>query len=179
MTPLRRALLVAGVGAVAVAGGATAHLWRLGYFTRDLQPDAGALILAAQYPGLDGRSYSLATLKGRLLIVNFWATWCAPCREEIPLFVRLQRELAPKNIQFVGISIDQADKVADFAREFSINYPLVIAGMDAVELSRRAGNQAGVLPYTVIIGRDGRLAERLVGGISEARLREVLEQQPN
>lgn len=172
---MRRALLATGVGALALAGGASVQLWRLGHFDREPEPDAGALILAAQYSGLDGAPYSLAPLRGRLLVINYWATWCAPCREEIPLFVRIQQEMAAKSVQFIGISIDQADKVQTFAKEFSVNYPLVIAGLEAVELSRKAGNKAAVLPYTVIIGRDGRLAESLMGALSEQRLRTVLQ----
>jgi peroxiredoxin len=77
-------------------------------------------------------------------------------------------------VQFIGIAVDQADRVRDFAREFGINYPLLIAGIDAVELSRRAGNKAGVLPYTLVLDRSGKIVASLAGGISEARMREQL-----
>ena len=77
-------------------------------------------------------------------------------------------------MQFIGIAVDQADRVRDFAREFGVNYPLLIAGIDAVELSRRAGNKAGVLPYTLVLDRSGKIVAGLAGGISEARMREQL-----
>jgi thiol-disulfide isomerase/thioredoxin len=174
MTPIRRALLMAGVGGVAAAAGYFANAWRLGVAGPAAEGDVPTAILGSTLLTLDGKPQTLAGLRGRVLVINYWATWCAPCREEIPLFVRLQQEYATKNVQFVGIAVDQADKVRDFAKEFKINYPLLIAGLDAVELSRKAGNKAGVLPYTLVLDRSGKIAASLVGGISEARMREQL-----
>ena len=108
-------------------------------------------------------------------MVNFWATWCAPCREEIPGFVRLQERHGGRGLQFVGIAIDQPDKVADFAREFSINYPLLIGGVESLDLLREAGNRQAVLPYTVVIDRQGKVASRQPGGLKEARLEELVK----
>lgn len=136
---------------------------------------AAAAILEGPLQTLDGATQNLSRFRGRVLVINYWATWCAPCREEIPLFVRLQQEYGGKGVQFVGIAIDQPDKVREFAREFRINYPLLIAGMDAMELSRKAGNKAGVLPYTLVLGRQGNIAASLVGGITEARMRAQLD----
>ena len=171
MTPARRRLLFAGVGTAAVAAGfLLAGKRRSG----GPQPDAAAAVLGAALTDLDGRARTLKDYQGKVLIINYWATWCAPCREEIPLFVRLQQEYAPKNVQFVGVSIDQADKVREFAREFGINYPLLIGGIDAVEQSRKAGNQAGVLPFTLLIRSDGGIAASLIGSITEERLRQQL-----
>ena len=174
MTPVRRALLMAGIGSAAVATGYLAHLWRIGAVGPPPTEDVAAMILSSTLHNLDGAPQTLAGLRGRILVINYWATWCAPCREEIPLFVRLQQEYAAQNVQFVGIAVDQADKVRSFAEEFKINYPLLIAGIDAVELSRKAGNKAGVLPYTLVLDRSGKIAASLVGGISEARMRAQL-----
>ena len=174
MTPTRRALLVAGIGGLAASAGYVAHLARLGRFGNAPTADVAEAILASRFTGLDGTPQSLAVFRGNVLVVNYWATWCAPCREEIPMFVRLQREYAAKGLQFVGIAVDQVDKVREFAKEFVINYPLLIAGLEAVELSRRAGNKAGVLPYTLVMDRQGRIAASLVGGITEERMRSTL-----
>jgi len=175
VTPVRRALLMAGIGGVAAAAGYFANAWRIGALgPAKEEGDIAAAILGSTLHTLDGAAQTLAGLRGKILVINYWATWCAPCREEIPLFVRLQQELATKGVQFVGIAVDQADKVRDFAEEFKINYPLLIAGIDAVELSRRAGNKAGVLPYTLVLDRTGKIAASLVGGISEARIRAQL-----
>lgn len=175
MIPARRALLVAGIGGVAAAAGYFANAWRIGAVgSAARQSNVAAAILGSTLQTLDGKPQALDTWRGRVLAINYWATWCAPCREEIPLFVRLQQEYAGKGLQFIGIAIDQPDKVRDFAREFKINYPLLIAGLDAVELSRQAGNKAGVLPYTLLLDRSGNIAASLVGTLSEARLREHL-----
>lgn len=175
MTPLRRTLLLAGVGGLAAAAGYAAHLFRIGGFGGESSPELGRKILESRVTGLDGTPASLTAYRGRILVVNYWATWCAPCREEIPMFVRLQQEYAAKNVQFVGISIDQVDKVREFAKEFKVDYPLVIGGIDAMDLSREAGNKAGVLPYTLVIDPADRIVAHLVGGITEARMRATLQ----
>lgn len=174
MTPLRRNLLVAGIGGLAAVAGIVTHLARLGRLGGSAAPGIGETILTSRLSGLDGAPRTLTEFRGRILVVNYWATWCAPCREEIPMFVRLQDEFAGKSVQFVGIAIDQVDKVMEFAREIKISYPLMIGGMDALDLSRQAGNTAGVLPYTLVLGRDGQIAASLVGGLTEQRMREVL-----
>lgn len=174
MTPLRRAVLAAGVGGFAAAAGYAVHLWRIGGLGAAPDVDVAAAILGSRLQTLEGLPQTLDRFRGQVLVINYWATWCAPCREEIPVFVRLQREYGAKGMQFIGIAVDQADNVRDFAREFGVNYPLLIAGIDAVELSRRAGNKAGVLPYTLVLDRSGKIVAGLAGGISEARMREQL-----
>lgn len=175
MSPLRRTFLLAGVGGLAAAAGYGTHLFRIGGFGDGPSPELGRKILESRVTGLDGASASLTAYRGRILVVNYWATWCAPCREEIPMFVRLQREYGPKNVQFVGIAIDQAGKVREFAKEFNVDYPLVIGGIDAMDLSREAGNKAGVLPYTLLIDPSGKIVATLLGGISEVRMRGALQ----
>lgn len=176
MRPLRRALLAAAVGGVAAAAGYAAHLWRIGGIAARPADDAARAILESRLATLDGTMRTLgAEYRGRILVINYWATWCAPCREEIPMFVRLQRELSGNGVQFIGIAVDQADKVRDFSKEFGINYPLFIGGIDAIELSRKAGNRAGVLPYTLVLDRSGVIRASLVGELNEARVRGELQ----
>jgi peroxiredoxin len=91
------------------------------------------------------------------------------------VFVRMQERYGSRGLQFVGIAIDQPDKVAAFAGEFRINYPLLLAGVETLELLRQAGNRAGVLPYTLIIDRKGNLVSREPGGIKESRLERLVE----
>lgn len=167
---------MAGLGFSALAAGALVQGWRLGWFSNPEDEAVNTLLRGPYGPYADpaGEPLALDNLQGKVLVVNYWATWCAPCREEIPLFVRIQGEFADKSVQFVGISIDQPDKIREFAQEFKINYPLAVAGIEAIETSRRIGNKAGVLPYTVIINRSGRVAARMLGAISETRLRQAL-----
>ena len=163
--------LFAAVATVSAAGGAAYHWWSRS--TPDESPGSTAIaerVITARLTDLKGGPATLERWRGRVLVVNFWATWCAPCREEIPVFVRLQERHGGRGLQFVGIALDQPDKVAEFAHEFRINYPLLMGGLDTMELLRHAGNRAGVLPYTLIIDRRGNLVSREPGGIKEARL---------
>jgi thiol-disulfide isomerase/thioredoxin len=132
-------------------------------------------VLGARVTDVRGATLSLEQWRGRVLVINYWATWCAPCREEIPAFVRLQERYGSRGLQFIGIAIDQPDKVAEFASEFRINYPLMLGGVETIELLRRAGNRAGVLPYTLVIDRKGNLVSREQGGLKEARLEGIIQ----
>jgi len=173
VTRARTYALLAAVAVVSAAAGAAYHLWSKG------SPDgSGAVaerVYAARLPDLEGTPQPLEQWRGRVLVVNFWATWCAPCREEIPGFVRLQARHGTRGLQFVGIAIDQPDKVAEFAREFGINYPLLVGQLDTLELLRQAGNRAGVLPYTLVLDRRGQVVSREPGGLKEARLEGLIQ----
>ena len=136
----------------------------------------GAPLLAIALPDTDGKEQPLGQWKGKVLVVNFWATWCAPCREEMPEFVRVQAEFAPKGLQFVGIAVDQADKVQQFAAEIKLNYPALIGGYGAMELSKTLGNNLMALPFTVILDRSGKVAHTQLGPLREERLRAIVAQ---
>jgi thiol-disulfide isomerase/thioredoxin len=137
--------------------------------------DASAL-LAIALPDSNGREQALGQWKGKVLVVNFWATWCAPCREEMPEFIRAQTELGGKGLQFVGIAVDQADKVQQFAGEIGLNYPALIGGYGAMELSKSLGNRLMALPFTVVIQRDGTVAHTQLGPLRDAQLRTIVGQ---
>jgi len=122
------------------------------------------------YTDTNGHVYAAKDLAGKVVVVNFWATWCVPCREEMPAFSRLQERWASKGVQFVGLARDEPAKVARFARDVPVSYPLWVGDEAAGELSRRLGNRLGVLPHTVILGRDARLLDNRVGPHSEATL---------
>lgn len=132
---------------------------------------AVANLFAQSMPDASGKTSSLAQWKGRPLIVNFWATWCAPCVEEMPELNVLQAEIASKNIKIVGIGIDSQENIAQFAQKYNISYPLYVAGTEATALLRQFGNQAGGLPFTVLIDRDGLTKKVYLGRIQFAELR--------
>jgi thiol-disulfide isomerase/thioredoxin len=169
--------LFAAAAIAATAGGVAYHLWsREGDGTAAAH--SGTVVeqmYAARLADFKGAAQTLRQWQGQVLVVNFWATWCAPCREEIPGFVRLQERYGPRGLQFVGIAIDQPDKVAEFSREFHINYPLLMGELETMELMRQAGNRAGVLPYTLVIDRDGKLVSREPGGLKESRLERIVQ----
>jgi thiol-disulfide isomerase/thioredoxin len=165
---------LAAIGALAAALGYGAwHLWRAGALPGSAPPAAAAL-LAARMPGLDGSVRSLGEWRGRVLVVNFWATWCTPCREEIPVFVRLQERYGERGLQFVGIAFDRPEPVSAFVREFRMNYPVLLGGIEAMDLMREAGNRAGALPFTLVLDRSGGIVGRELGRLKEDRLEALI-----
>src|SRR5262245_46766304 len=136
----REALAIAGVGLAAAIAGAL-----FGAFA--LQSRSGAAqLLAARFTDLDGRPRRLRAWQGSALLCNFWATWCAPCREEVPLLVAAKQQWLPSGTEIVGIGIDSVDKIREFSKNYKINYPVLVADATAIELIRRLGNRAGGLP---------------------------------
>ena len=136
--------------------------------------DAPARLLALTLPDLDGRPQPISQWKGKVLVVNFWATWCAPCKEEMPEFSTISSKYAGKGIQFVGISLDSADKVAAFKKETEISYPLLIGNLETLDLSSDLGNRAKALPFTVILRQDGSLQQVKLGKYVTSDLEKVL-----
>ncbi len=178
MTPRRTVwgLVCVVVGLIALAAGV--HFGRDGgeRSTRDVAGTDAAPLLGISLPDTKGQEQPLAQWKGKVLVVNFWATWCVPCREEMPEFVRAQQELGNRGVQFVGIAIDQPDKIDAFAAELRLNYPALVGGYGAIELSKVLGNRLGALPFTVIVDRAGRVAHTQLGPVKDAQLRSILAQ---
>ena len=107
---------------------------------------------------LDGVTHSLEDWKGKVIMMNFWASWCSPCQYEIPEFVQYQKTYGSRNLQLLGIGVDEKRKLANVARSLGINYPvLVLNPMDSRELMRKWGNDSGIIPYTVVIASNGRI----------------------
>ena len=134
-----------------------------------------AALLAAQFRSLDGRMRSLGQYQGKTIVLNFWATWCAPCREEMPGFERLQKRWGAQGVQFIGIAADEVHRVGGFAKDLKITYPLWTGEDGVTEMSRRLGNSKGVLPHTVIIDPSGKVLGAKVGAYPEAELEKLLQ----
>jgi thiol-disulfide isomerase/thioredoxin len=122
----------------------------------------------------DGQAFDMASLKGKLVVLNFWATWCEPCREEMPEFSTLAKQYANQNVVFVGLAIDEASAVKDFAQQTSIAYPLLIAENEGMILAEQFGNNKGVLPFTVVLGVDGDLKKTFFGRVNRAMLEPII-----
>jgi thiol-disulfide isomerase/thioredoxin len=167
MAPGRRELLIlGGAGLAAAAAGFLAGpaLLKLGG-----DPESDAL-RTASFPDLEGKPRKLAEWAGKILVCNFWATWCAPCREEIPLLVASRQKYGPFGVEIVGIAVDNASKVREFSANFKISYPILLAEADGLDLMRRIGNGGGGLPYTVVADRQGSLVHRKLGALKQAEL---------
>ena len=160
-----------------MALGAGAALWWSGRPQSPVAPPAisGAALYSAAFRDAEGRTQALGQFQGRVLVLNFWATWCAPCREEMPGFERLSRRWRDKGVAFVGVSNETPEIVRRFAREIGITYPLWTGGDEAMELSRRLGNRLSVLPFTAVVGPSGNVVAAKVGAYREQELQQVLE----
>jgi len=147
-----------------------------------LAPNTGAdavrALRAQSLPDPQGRAVPLTTFDGRLLVVNFWATWCPPCVEEMPALSALQRELdgstGEPRAQILGIGVDSAAKIAEFANKHQITYPVLVAGAGGLDMLREFGNDSGGLPFTLVIDAKGRIIDRISGTVDIGRLREQL-----
>jgi thiol-disulfide isomerase/thioredoxin len=121
------------------------------------QAMVGAVRPEFTLPDLEGVKHNVTEWNGKVLAINFWATWCPPCRKEIPEFVAMQRKYADRGLQFIGVALEQPDPVRRFVAEYHVNYPVLVGEMDVIQIAESYGNQAGALPYTVLVGRDGKI----------------------
>ncbi len=166
-----RNLLLLGAALAALAAGYFTALW-----LRQPATDtaSGGQAVEFRLPDLAGKEHRLEEWHGKVVVLNFWATWCPPCREEIPLFIDLQKRLGSTGLQFVGIAIDDAAAVVAYQREIGINYPSLLGGDGGLGLMSAYGDTAGSLPFTVILDRDGRIVARKVGAFRRIELEALL-----
>ena len=163
--------------AILVAAAALAAGLYWGGAARQGQPEqnAGALLLNSSFeqPGFGLRR--MDSWRGKIMVVNFWASWCGPCREELPMLNRVHREVGPQGVQFVGLAIDSAQAVAEFEKILPIEFPVLIGNANTLELARALGNKAGGVPFTVILNRGGQVAAIHLGALNEAELKLLLK----
>jgi len=142
--------------------------------TRRETPLDSAALFALSLPDAAGKEQSISQWRGKVLVVNFWATWCAPCREEMPEFIKTQARYGSQGLQFVGIAVDDADKVARFTKELGLNYPALIGGYGAVELSKTLGNRFAALPFSIVIDRQGHIFLTQLGPLKPDQLQAII-----
>lgn len=126
-------------------------------------------------PDINSKVRSLTDWKGKLIILNFWATWCTPCRKEIPLLNQMQANYHFDGLQVIGVAVDNKQAVTEFNQTIPIDYVNLIGGLEAAKLTTRYGNNAGALPYTVIIDSQGAVTSIAAGLLTESYLRKVIE----
>ena len=144
----------------------------------EISPPAGMVILKPgdmradlHLPDVDGQPHQLSEWDGKLVLLNFWATWCGPCREEMPLLSQTGTKFSRNGLQVVGIAIDDADAVKGFIKDSPVRYPILLGGDDDdPNASLLFGDTRSVLPYSVLIGRDGKLIAQRAGSFTASEL---------
>lgn len=160
----RRTWLLAAGAAAALAGAGVA--WRT-YQPEVLQPRVEDALWPLDFTRpTDGALLRLADFRGKPLLLNFWATWCPPCVEELPLLSDFYRENAANGWQVLGLAVDQVGSVNRFLTQSPVSFPVVMAGVSGMDLVKLLGNPSGGLPFTVVLGPDGRVAQRKIGKLS-------------
>lgn len=188
----RRAWITAAVAALATGAGLS--LWRhrqpdpvaAGAGGRDAAAQAGRpaigqpadaaieQLFAMELTGPGGEPKPMSQFRNKRLVVNFWATWCPPCVEEMPELSGMATEFAERKVEFVGIAIDQPANVAKFLQKVPVSYPIVIAGSAGLGMVTALGNPQGGLPFTLVLDADGSVLERYLGKVEMPALRQVL-----
>lgn len=133
-----------------------------------------AALFASTFPDENGEQQRLSQWQGKTVVLNFWATWCGPCREEMPELSELHKAYAAKNVVVLGIALDEVAAIKEFTNETPVSYPLFSAEDTGGQLAANLGNDKSALPYTVIIKADGTIANTYFGRISKALLEETL-----
>ena len=135
----------------------------------------GGSMINFTLPEVDGSKHSIDEWRGKVIVLNFWATWCPPCREEIPLLINLQKKRGADGLQVIGVAIDNKTAVMLFRRSNGMNYPILMGDDDTLQLMARYGNRSGALPFTVIIDRSGSIAVRKLGPFNKTELESLVE----
>ena len=139
------------------------------------QNNAVTQLWAAPVTNADGKPQSLSLFKGHPVVVNFWASWCGPCVEEMPSLAQLHREYAKKGVEFVGLGVDSDKNVKAFLQKVPVDYPVYVIGFGGADLARAFGNNAGGLPFTVVIDAKGNIRSTKLGQIQPAELKHTLD----
>lgn len=132
-------------------------------------------LLEFSLPDVTGKQHDISEWQDKIRIINFWATWCPPCLKEIPEFIKLQDEYNDRGIQFIGIAIEDKAAVEEYSKTIKLNYPMLIGGDQAIELSHQLGNIINAVPFTLIVNRQGQIIHRQPGELSKEKILEVIK----
>jgi peroxiredoxin len=147
------------------------------YFYKSPDSDSASnteALFAATFPDAEGQQQAMSQWRGKTLVVNFWATWCPPCREEMPELSKLHEQYRDQNLVVVGISTETPEPIRNFIKTMPVSYPLLAGDFAAMDIGASLGNDKGVLPYTVIISADGHIAKSYFGRVDQALLEQTL-----
>lgn len=166
----RRRLLYAGVAGAAALGGAGLAWWK--FQPHAMEAGAEQALWGLEFEKPEGGALAVKSFAGKPLLLNFWATWCPPCVEELPMLNAFYREHAAKGWQVLGLAIDQPSAVRKFLARIPLDFPVGLAGLGGTDLGRSLGNLTGGLPFTVVLGGEGKVLHRKMGQITLADLQQ-------
>jgi thiol-disulfide isomerase/thioredoxin len=164
---MKRIMIIALIGVLALVAGAITRYWLLA-------PPSVPKVQEPVLVDLDGRSHHLSEWQGKVLVLNFWATWCPPCRDEMPGFAQLQNELGNKGLQFVGVAIDEPTEVRAFLQRHPVNYPVLIGDDTTPAWADSLGNEMSALPFSVVFGRDGKILHSQIGVFKREQVLDIV-----
>lgn len=133
-----------------------------------------APLFSTSLTNLQGMQQNLRQYQGKIIVLNFWATWCPPCRKEIPDFIALQEQYKAQGLQFIGIAVEDKEPVAEYIATTKINYPILLGGDNGITLAQQLGNSVGAVPYTLIVNRQGQIVYQHPGELSKEQLVAVI-----
>lgn len=131
-------------------------------------------LYASSFVDQAGKPQPFSQWRGKVLVVNFWASWCPPCREEMPSLNQFQQQYQAKGVQVVGISAENLEAMRNFEQEIKVDYPLLAGDVEAMSLAQSLGNDRSILPYTVIIDKSGKIAQIVFGKVEKSALEKVV-----
>jgi len=171
---MSRRALAAAIAAGVLAAAAGFGAWRWWHAGKDAETWQ-TVAITAQFQGLDGKPHTLSEWSGKLLLVNFWASWCVPCLNEIPMLVEAQKTHGARGLQVVGLAMDTPEQVQKMRERLNINYPLLLGQANVMDAMDALGDSLGAFPFSVLIGRDGRIIDRVAGALTPEELKNWLD----
>ena len=168
----RQWIMISGISLLALLAGIFSSQWisKTGLAS---DPSIKAFF-ANSWQTPDGKTANSENWREKVLVVNFWASWCPPCVEEMPTLDKIAQEYSAKNVLIVGIGIDSPSNIREFLQKTPVSYPIVIGGLEGSNLSKQMGNTQGALPYTVVINPKGKSIYTKLGKITEDELKKAI-----
>jgi thiol-disulfide isomerase/thioredoxin len=167
---MKQSTLIITVAALALIGGMSAR----GLLSAPASQTTQNSLPEFSLDDLSGKQHSAKEWQGKVLVINFWATWCPPCLKEMPEFAELQSKYADKGLQFIGIALDDLEPVKEFTTSHKINYPILLGGDHGTKLAHELGNIVDTVPFTVIINKQGQIVKSKMGVLSGEELIKIV-----
>ncbi len=175
----KTALLYGAVALISMVAGVLAAQWLQGDKSTPIQTErqVGIPEIRPDFSlnSLEGDRRSLSEWDGNIILLNFWATWCPPCRKEMPDFIELREQLEGEPLEIIDVAIDQAEPVQDFVDEIGVEYPILLAELEGLTIMREYGNQLTTLPYTAVIDRNQRIIKTFRTEVTKEDVLEAIQ----